>query len=29
MLLETLGASLLASMLTGKGVLRAGYANKE
>ena len=29
MLLGTLEASLLASMLTGKGVLRAGYANKE
>ena len=29
MLLGTLGATLLASMLTEKGVLRAGYANKE
>ena len=28
MLLGTLGASLLGNMLTGKGVLRAGYENK-
>ena len=28
MLLGTLGASLLGNMLTGKGVLRAGYGNK-
>ena len=28
MLLGTLGASLLANMLTVKGILRAGYANK-
>ena len=25
MLLHTLGASLLGNMLTGKGILRAGY----
>ena len=29
MLLRTLGASLLRNMLTGKGMLRAGYGNKE
>ena len=29
MLLDTLGASLLGNMLTGKGMLRAGYGNKE
>ena len=29
MLLRTLGASLLGNMLTGKGMLRAGYGNKE
>ena len=29
MSLGTLGASLLGSMLTGKGILRAGYGNKE
>ena len=29
MLLGTLGASLLGNMLTGKGVLRASYGNKE
>ena len=29
MLLETLGASLLGNKLTGKGVGRAGYENKE
>ena len=29
MLLCTLGASLLGNMLTGKGMLRAGYGNKE
>ena len=29
MLLGTLGASLLGNMLTGKGILRAGYRNKE
>ena len=29
MLLDTLGASLLGNMLTGKGTLRAGYGNKE
>ena len=28
MLLGTLGASLLANLLTGKGVVRAGYGNK-
>ena len=28
MLLGTLGASLLANMITVKGILRAGYANK-
>ena len=28
-LLGTLGASLLGNMLTGKGMLRAGYGNKE
>ena len=28
MLLGNLGASLLGNMLTGKGMLRAGYANK-
>ena len=29
MLLGTLGASLLGNMLTKKGILRAGYGNKE
>ena len=29
MLLSTLGASFLGNMLTGKGILRAGYGNKE
>ena len=29
MLLGTLGASLLGNMLTGKGILSAGYGNKE
>ena len=29
MLFGTLGASLLGNMLTGKGMLRAGYGNKE
>ena len=29
MLIGTLGASLLGNMLTGKGMLRAGYGNKE
>ena len=29
MLLDTSGASLLGNMLTGKGMLRAGYGNKE
>ena len=29
MLLGTLGASLLGNMLTGKGILGAGYGNKE
>ena len=29
MLLSTLVASLLGNMLTGKGILRAGYGNKE
>ena len=29
MLLDTLGASLLGNMLTGKGTVRAGYGNKE
>ena len=28
MLLGTLAASLLGNMLTGKGMLRAGYGNK-
>ena len=28
MLLGTLGASLLGNLLTGKGVVRAGYGNK-
>ena len=28
-LLCTLGASLLGNMVTGKGMLRAGYGNKE
>ena len=28
MLLGTLGASLLGSLLTGKGFVRAGYGNK-
>ena len=28
-LLGTLGASLLGNLLTGKGILRAGYVNKE
>ena len=28
MLLGTLAASLLGNMLTGKGILRAGYGNK-
>ena len=28
MLLGTLGASLLGNMLTGKGIVRAGYGNK-
>ena len=28
MLLGTLGAGLLGNMLTGKGVLRAGYGSK-
>ena len=28
MLLGTLGASLLGNMLTGKGMLRAGYGSK-
>ena len=28
MLLGTLEASLLGQMLTGKGILRAGYGNK-
>ena len=28
MLLSTLGASLLGNMLTGKGMLWAGYGNK-
>ena len=28
MLFGTLGASLLGNMLTGKGILRAGYRNK-
>ena len=27
MLLGTLGASLLANLLTGKGIVRAGYGN--
>ena len=29
MLLGTLGASLLANLLTGKGILRAGFGNKK
>ena len=29
MSLGTLGASLLGNMLTGKGIARAGYGNKE
>ena len=29
MLLGTLGASLLANLLTGKGILRAGSRNKK
>ena len=29
MLLFTLGAILLKNMLTGKGILRAGYGNKQ
>ena len=29
MLLGTLGASLLGNMLTGKGIVRAGYGNKK
>ena len=29
MLLGTLGASFLENMLTGKGIVRAGYRNKE
>ena len=29
MLLGTLGASLLGNMLSGKGIVRAGYGNKQ
>ena len=29
MLLDTLGASLLGNLLTGKGILRAGSGNKK
>ena len=29
MLLGTLGASLLGDMLTGKGIIRAGYGSKD
>ena len=29
MLLGTLGASLLENILTGKGIVRAGYGNKK
>ena len=29
MLLDTLGASLLGNMLTGKGIVRAGYRNEK
>ena len=29
MLLGTLGASLLGNMLTGKGIVKAGYGNKK
>ena len=29
MLLGTFGASLSGNMLTGKGIVRAGYRNKE
>ena len=29
MLLGTLGASLLGNLLTGKGILRAGFGNKK
>ena len=28
MILGTLGASLLGTMIAGKGILRAGYGNK-
>ena len=28
-LLDTLGASLLGNMLTGKGIVRAGYGNEK
>ena len=29
MLLETSGASLLGNLLSGKGIVRAGYGNKK
>ena len=29
MLLRTLGANLLGNMLTGKGIIRAGYGSKD
>ena len=29
MLLGTLGATLLGNILTGKGIVRGGYGNKE
>ena len=29
MILGTLGASLLRNLLTGKGIVRAGYGNKK
>ena len=29
MILGTLGASLLRNLLTGKGIVRAGYRNKK
>ena len=29
MLLGTLGSSLFGNMVTGKGILRSGYVNKE
>ena len=29
MILDTLGVSLLGNMLAGKGIVRAGYGNKQ